>query len=342
MRTDRLTRDLLIVLLVAVLAVAAWRLSFVLLLGFGGALLAVLFRGLAVRIARRTPLPVGAALAAVILGIGGALAAVLAFAGPRLGAEVAQLSRDLPATLSDVEDRLARTGVGGWLVDEVGATSAEPDVMGAIGGTLSTALGVLVNVVILVSVSVFLAADPDLYRRGALHLVPPAHRRRAGEVLDATGRALWRWLAGQAVVMAIVAVLTGTGLWLLGIPLPLLLGLLAGLTNFIPYAGPFLSGIPAVLVAFSQSPMDAVWTALLFVAVQQMEGNVLLPLVQKRAVQVPPVLIVLAVVGFGVLLGPAGVILATPLLIVTMVLVRMLWVEDALGDRAVEDAPGAR
>lgn len=114
--------------------------------------------------------------------------------------------------------------------------------------------------------------------------------------------------------------------------MPLPLGSIAGLTNFIPLVGPFLSGIPAVLIAFSPSPMDAVWTALLFVAVQQLEGNVLPPIIQKRAVSTPPVLILLAAVGFGALFGLAGVLLATPLLIVTMILVRMLYVEDVLSD----------
>ncbi|SHI98261.1 AI-2E family transporter [Wenxinia saemankumensis] len=334
MQTDRLTRDLLFVLAIAALAVAAWTLSFVLLLAFGGTLLAILFRHLALIVSRLTPLPVGAALALVLLGLLAALATLAILAGPRLAAQAAELSDSIPRTLMSIEDRLEDSRWGSWVVEQVQETEPvnELNVMGTLGGTMSAALGALANIVIVLSVGVFLALDPALYRRGLLHLVPPAHRDRAREVLDTLGRDLWRWMAGQALDMAAVAVLTGLGLWLLGIPLPLLLGLIAGLTNFIPFVGPFLSGIPAVLVAFAQSPMDAVWTAALFVAIQQVEGNVLLPMIQSRVASIPPVLILLAVVGAGILFGMAGVLLATPLLLTAIILVRMLYVEDALGD----------
>ena len=106
---------------------------------------------------------------------------------------------------------------------------------------------------------------------------------------------------------------------------------------FRSFVGPFLSGVPAVLVAFSQSPADALWTALLFLVIQQVEGNVLLPLIQKRVTALPPVLILLAVAGFGILFGLAGILLATPLLLTLMILVRMLYVEDTLGDDTVRD-----
>ena len=342
MQTDRLTRDLLFVLAVAALALAAWKLSFVILLAFGGVLLAILFRNLARIVADHTPLPVGVALAVVILGLIGALVAIFMLAGPQLAAQAGELTDRIPQTLAAIEEMLSGTRWGSWLISTVEETGggSEFNVLGTIGGTLSASLGVLANIVIVLSVAVFLAVDPELYRAGLLHLVPPQNRSRAREVLDALGSGLWRWLAGQALDMLVVAVLTGLGLWLLGIPLWLLLGIIAGLTNFIPFVGPFLSGIPAVLVAFAQSPMDAVWTAVLFVAIQQVEGNVLLPMIQKRMASIPPVLILLAVAGFGILFGIAGVLLATPLLLVLMILVRMLYVEDALGDHGVEESGG--
>ncbi|PRY95767.1 putative PurR-regulated permease PerM [Hasllibacter halocynthiae] len=342
LNTDRLTRDLLFVLLVVVLALAAWQLSFVLLLAFGGTLLAILFRNLANMLSLHTPLKIGVSLFIVILAILGALIAVAMLAGPRLVGQFGQLSASIPETLDGIENWLSHTDLGAWLLDEVEGAEEGPrfNILGTIGGTLSASLGILANVVILLTVAIFLAIDPDLYRAGLLHLVPMSRRPRAQEILDEVGTGLWRWLAGQALDMLAVALLTGVGLWLLGIPLPLLLGIIAGLTNFIPFVGPFLSGIPAVLVAFSQSPMDAVWTAVLFVAVQQFEGNVLLPIIQKRVAALPPVLIVLAVAGFGILFGVAGIFLATPLLLVVMILVRMLYVEDMLGDREIDEKIG--
>ena len=157
-------------------------------------------------------------------------------------------------------------------------------------------------------------------------------RQRAAEIMDALGRGLWRWLIGQGIAMLAVAVLSGVGLWLIGVPLAMTLGIIAGLMDFIPYVGPWLGGAPAVLMALTMGPMEAIYTVILFVIIQQVEGNLLMPVIQKRASSLPPVLTVLAVVGFGVLFGFMGVLLATPLLLVLIVLVRMIYVEDILGD----------
>lgn len=197
-----------------------------------------------------------------------------------------------------------------------------------------TDVGLIANLVVVLSIAVFLALDPGLYRRGLLHLIPLQRRERIEEVLDDIGTALWRWLLGQSVDMLAVAIVTGAGLWLLGIPLALALGLIAGITNFIPYVGPFIAAVPAVLIAFSQSPTDAFYTGLLFLVVQQVEGNILMPIIQDRATALPPVLAILAVVGFGVLFGLLGALFATPLLLVIMILVQKLYVEDGLGDVA--------
>ena len=142
--------------------------------------------------------------------------------------------------------------------------------------------------------------------------------------------------------MAAVAVLSGVGLWLIGVPLALALGLIAGLLDFIPYVGPWLGAAPAVLLALAEGPAEAVWTAILFLVIQQVEGNVLMPVIQKRASALPPVLTILAVVAFGVLFGFMGVFLATPLLLVLIILVRMIYVEDVLGDRSDRLEPGKR
>jgi len=338
-----LRRDLLTVVLVIALALIAWQLAFVFLLAFGGVLLAVLFRRLALLLSERTPLPEGAALAFVVLGLVATLVGLVMVAEPLLGGQLATLSASLPDTLRSIEAALTRTDWGQFVLDRVTDANEERprwNFLGTIGGTLSTSASLIANLVIVFTIGVFLALDPKLYRGGLLHLVPLERRERATEVLDALGSGLWRWLVGQSMSMLAVALLTGIGLWLIGVPLSALLGLIAGLFNFVPYLGPFFSAVPAVLVAFAQSPETAVYAALLFLLVQQIEGHVLTPVIQRRVSALPPVMIVLAVAGFGVLFGLAGVFLAAPLLLVAIILVRMLYVEDVLGDWSIIQSEG--
>lgn len=115
--------------------------------------------------------------------------------------------------------------------------------------------------------------------------------------------------------------------------MPLALGLLAGLLDFIPFIGPIIEAVPVLLVAFTAGPQMVLWVALLYFAVQQVEGNVLVPLIQKRAVSLPPALTVVSAVGMGVLFGFAGMVFATPLLVAIMVVVRMVYLRDVLGER---------
>jgi predicted PurR-regulated permease PerM len=142
-----------------------------------------------------------------------------------------------------------------------------------------------------------------------------------------------RWLLGQLVDMATVGTLTGVGLWAIGAPSPLALGILSGLASFVPYVGPIASGALAVLVAAAQSLDLGLWTLALYLGVQQVEGHVVMPFVQRWTIALPPALGVFAVVAMGYLLGPLGIVLATPLTVVLFVLVKKLYLQDTLGER---------
>ncbi|MBF0373281.1 MAG: AI-2E family transporter, partial [Alphaproteobacteria bacterium] len=183
-----------------------------------------------------------------------------------------------------------------------------------------------------VVIGLYFAATPARQAEGAVRLVPPTHRARARELLGVTGRSLRRYLLGKLAAMTLVAVLVGTGLALIGVPFPIALGVLAGLLDFVPIFGPIVAAVPALLLAIGQGGQQTLLVAALFLAVQQLEGYFVLPLIEKRAVHVPPVLTVISVVGMGVLLGLPGTILAEPLTVVMVVWVRKIWIEWTLGE----------
>src|SRR6185369_14221453 len=120
------------------------------------------------------------------------------------------------------------------------------------------------------------------------------------------------------------------GLLAMGMPLALAVGLIAGLFEFVPYFGAIAAALLAVLVAFAQGPTAALKVALFFLVIQQLEGNLLMPIVQRWAVHLPPVMGLLAVVVFGTLFGVAGVVFGTPLMVVAMILTRRLYIEGFL------------
>lgn len=130
--------------------------------------------------------------------------------------------------------------------------------------------------------------------------------------------------------MIVVGLMTWLGLWLIGIPSALTLGLLAALLEFIPFIGPIISAVPAILLAFAEGPDKAFYTLLLFILVQQIEGNLLEPMVQQRAVDLPPALLLFALVAGGLVFGGAGIVLAAPLTVVLYVMVKRLYVQEAL------------
>jgi predicted PurR-regulated permease PerM len=194
--------------------------------------------------------------------------------------------------------------------------------------------------VLVVIAGIYMASRPESYRDGFLLLFPARIRRRIGEATDGVWNALRHWLVGQVVAMLFVGVLVTLGLAILGVPSALALGFIAGLADFVPMVGPILALAPAVLLGLSVSPATALWVIVLYFVVQQIEGNIVTPLVQRRAVDLPPVITLFALIAFGVLFGPLGVVFATPLAVAVVVAVRQLYIRDTLGEET--SVPGER
>lgn len=327
-------RRFLMVAGIVVLMLLAWHLADVLLLIFGAVLVAVLLHALAAPIARTTPLPEVWAVVAAALGLAGLIGLVAWLFGAEVRAQAAELAERLPEAWRSFQERLGTTDLKERLLSR--AQEAAPtagSVISGLASVVSSFAGGVADFLLVVFGGFYLATQPDLYRRGFLLLFPPGDGRESvAGALDASGAALRLWLLGQLVSMTFLFVLTGIGLWAIGVPAALALALLAGLAQFVPLIGPIVAAIPALLIALSEGWQMALWTLLLYVAIQQVESNLITPLVQRQAVALAPAVTLFAVVAFGLLFGPLGLLFATPLAVVVMVVVKKLWVREMLGE----------
>ncbi len=215
-------------------------------------------------------------------------------------------------------------------------------VLAQAGGIFSTTLGVIIEVFVVLFLGVYLAVNPEKYVNGIVRLTPIARRERAREVLYALGYTLKWFMLGRLIAMIVVGIVTTIGLMLLNVPLALVFGVITTLLTFVPYIGPIVSAILPALVALTVSPTLALYVLLLYLVVQNLEGYLLTPLILQGVVSVPPALTIIAEVLGGILFGVLGIILATPFVAVLVVLVKMLYIEDVLGDKAVDVVPEQR
>jgi predicted PurR-regulated permease PerM len=337
---SQFTRRVLIVVglvTLAVIGVSFLRLLIdVLLLAFSGILVAVGIDGLTRLIKRYTPLSRGFSLTA-------AFALLLAFAlgvgfliGPEIAEQVPQLIRELPRALRDLMQTLQQVpGVEAAKDAVVDNQNGLPGIewLAQIGGGIfATALGAVTAVIVIPLIGIYLAVHPQSYIDQAVLLIPAKRRRRTRQVLTQVGKVLRLWMLSRLISMIFVGVTTAIGLALLGVPLALALGLISGLLTFIPYLGPIIAVIPVILVALMESPQLALYAALLYAAVEQVESSVVQPLAQKGVVHIPPAYSVIIQLAGGMVAGLIGVILATPLAVAAAVMVQMLYIEDVLGD----------
>lgn len=316
---------------VVTMMAAVWMGYPVLLLIYAGLLLALALSMPATWLARRTLLSPRLALVVIIMLLSGSLMLFVLKFSMSLTREVNQLVQVLPNSLSSLEHWLRQSQIGDYLVTRI---ERETSLMGLftqwssqVTALFSTTLGMLLNVIVVVLIGLFVAFEPKRYRRGLMRLVRPAWRQELDELLGELGYRLSWWLLGRVLSMSVVGLLTGIGLWLLGVPMALTLGLLAGLLSFIPYMGPVLSAMPALLVAFSQRPALMLYVGLLYLIVQFLESNFITPLIQREAVSIPPALLLVVQLWLGLFTGLIGLLMAEPLLVTGMMLIQRLYVE---------------
>lgn len=322
------------VMVIAIVGVA-WllvKLSEFLLFVFAALVLAAIFDAMTRKVSRFTRMKRGFSLTVSVVALVAVFGGVFTLFGTQLAREFDTIRESLPPAIDQVRGLLERVGLGEPAQDMLDQSSGDASkLLSQAGGYALTLGNSLANFVLVFVGAIFIASDPAVYRRGLLLLVPRAAEETTAAALDDASRGLSGWMIGQAMSSVVVAALTWGGLTALGVPASGGLGLIAGLLDVIPMIGPIISGVPAVLLAFTVSPVTALWTIGLFLLVQQLQGNFLQPMIQKHAVDVPPAVLLFAVVAAGLLFGFLGVLLAAPLTVVVFVMVQRIYVRTLLG-----------
>ena len=325
-------RKVLLVAFALLLALMAWQLLDLIMLTFGAVIVATVLRSLAVLLERHARVPNKISVMTALLLLVFMIAAVAWLVGDPLAEQFENLRQRIPAAVDAVMQWLNshRLGLAALqYIEEARGNDAGPWAMRVAGAAGST-FGALSGAALMLVMGLYLALAPRVYRDGLVRLMPLSARESVGEALDACGSALSRWLLGQSASMLFVGATTALGLWLLDVPLAFSVGVLSGLLAFIPFFGAIAGGLLAVLLGFMQGPETALYVLILALVIQQIEGNVLMPLVERWAVGLPPVLGIAATVMFGVLFGLLGVLLAAPAMIVLMVVVQRLYIKGVL------------
>lgn len=325
-------------LLVIILSLALFNSISILLLIFAGILVAIFFRGLSDFIAARTPLTSGWSLSLVIFLLTIMSALGWYFMAPAIANQIEQLTGTFPEAWSKFNSWAQSYSWGKKLLLDIDIDSfLKKTAGGAISKATimaSTILSGILHFILILAIGLYLAVSPQTYSNGFLALIPLNKRSQIREILNKMYRTLKWWLIGRFIDMAFIGSLLWLGLWILDVPLALILAIIAGVLNFIPNIGPFLGAIPAILIGFTIDTQTVLWIIALFTVVQTLESLFTTPMVQQRAIHLPPGLTISSQILLGTSFGTIGLAVATPLMAVIIIAIRELYVKDTLEDES--------
>lgn len=297
------------------------------LLVLAGSLIAIFFRGLSGLIERKTQWKEWVCVTISVLSTFIVVAGLFWLIGAKVQDQMAELVETLPKTIENAKAKLNNSAIGEVIVDRLSSKNSIDKAQEFAGQFFQSSFGVFGDIYVVLFIGIFFTISPKTYTNGMLQLIPESGQQKANDVLDRLGEQLRKWLKGKLFSMFVVFILTAIGLAILGMPLWLVLALLAGLISFIPNFGPILALIPAVLVALLQSPTMAALVVGLYILIQFIESNFITTFVQKKLLNMPPALIIIAQLLMGVLTGGWGLILATPITVIVIVLVQELYIK---------------
>ncbi|PKQ46982.1 AI-2E family transporter [Confluentibacter flavum] len=300
----------------------------VLLLILAGSLIAVFFRALSSIIQRKTKWKEGICVAISIISTLLIVAALFWLIGAKVQVQIIELMDTLPKTIDKAKAWVNESSMGQKIYDQIFSEKSIDKAQLFLPGFFQSTFGVLGDVYVVLFIGIFFTISPQTYTKGFVQIIPLQGQQKAQQVLDTLGEQLRKWLKGKLFSMLVVFILTAIGLAIIGMPLWLVLALLAGLISFIPNFGPLLALIPAVLVALMQSPQTALLVAGLYILIQFIESNFITTVIQKKLINMPPALILIAQLFMGALTGAWGLVLATPVMLIIIVLVQELYIKN--------------
>ena len=325
-------------ILAAAAIVMIWRASNMLLLAFGSVIGAVMFRS-AARLVQRAGLRNHRA--ALILGTLIVLAffALIAYLlVVQFGSELSAILSDLPGTIASIEKGLSTTKAGAAIVQATHAATAGAAIANRLGALMLGGGEILVNFLIVMVGAMFIAADPRPYKSAIVLLTPPPGRAAMEHAIGEISAALRLWLKAKLLAMVAMTLVISGALWLAGLNSWAALGLLGGLSEFVPYVGPAVAMLPAIGLAATAGG-DVLWhTVVAYLVVRLVEAYALTPGLNRSVVKIPPALTLFVILGVGAVFGIYGVFFAGALLVVAYVGVRELYLRDTLGEN-IEGLP---
>lgn len=328
------TATFVILLMVSAFLLIGYAIHFFLLI-FGAILFAVMLRAGTNILKDKTNMPDGAALGLTTFLYLGILVAIIWLIIPTVSDQMEDMRESIPESIETLKEDIQQYEWGKRLVESINENSDEmmPDnknLMNRATGLFSSTLSVIGDFFILIIIGIFFAASPGLYQQGVVVLVAPQYRKRLTEVMNTLYFVLKSWLFGKFLAMLFVGIASLVGLIILGVPMAVALAFIAFLLDFIPTLGPIAAAIPAILVAFLEGPMTALWVIIIYFVIQSIESYVLVPIIYQKTVSISPVMTLGSLVLFGILAGPLGIILAAPLVAAIQIILRELYIKDYL------------
>lgn len=315
----------------------------ILLLVFLGVLLGIVFRSLRDIISDYTGMPTTLSLAVVVVFLFGLFIGSGYLLVPKIYQQAEMMYDQAPEEWNKIKQELWQYEWGkeiarenpnpkDFLENEQDAAGEDNDMTQGVLDLFTVTAGAIASTVLVIVIAIYIAAEPEVYTSGFLRLFPTDKRLLVTNIMDETALTIQWWLVGQLVSMLILGIITTLGLWLLGMPYSLVLGIFTALMTFIPNLGPILAGIPTLLVALTQSPTMVLYVGIFYIFIQSVEGYFITPMIHREAINVPPVLIITIQFLLYYLIGFIGVFVAMPLVACLMILIQRVYIEEILGD----------